>query len=242
MEYKQGSLQLSSLGESKYYKCLGLKVNHTAKQALLAVIQRDWRDLNSWIAAVLFLQGTRRKRQFGHMKHSLSGVRFLSLLLCLIPEWCSKGFPNFLFFKGSTLWQHLYITILKQQNTTVNLANTTGKSICTVNSSDVSSRLWQKWKKPGNSAENILENRLLYVLCLSCFKKYLLYLLIIKNYFKNLLFSEKMQGCKRIFLNNLIISVLTSQNHSCTYYYGVPCTGMVGQADGQAGQQKQPVS
>lgn len=40
MEYKQRSLQLSSLEESKYYKCLGLKIKHTAEQALLAVVQR----------------------------------------------------------------------------------------------------------------------------------------------------------------------------------------------------------
>lgn len=113
------------------------------------------------------------------MKHSLSGVRFLSFLLGLIPEWCSKWFPNFLFFKGSILWLHLYITTLKKARYSSKFGQYHWeKSICTVNSSDMSSRLWQKRKEPGSFAEKIPENLLLYVLCLSSFKKYLLYLII----------------------------------------------------------------
>lgn len=81
-----------------------------------------------------------------------------------------------------------------------NLANTTGKSICTVNLSDKSCRLWQKWKKPGNSAENISENLLLYVLCLSGFKKYFLW------YKKMGFFSEKMQG-----------DISQQAHHSCAH-------------------------
>lgn len=127
----------------------------------------------------------------------------------------------------------------KKQDTMVNLANCTGKSICTVNSSDKSSRLFDKSeKKLGNSDENIPENLLSCVLCLSGFKKYLL---LLPHGHKNFGFFSEKKG-KKIFLNNLIILVLTSQNHSCTYYYGVPCTEMVGQADGQVRLQKQPVS